>query len=72
MSQPTGTDSFALSTFHTRSRHTVPVAEYAQNSFLGNLGAPLRTFEEDEDFDDDTGIEGVDHVEDNSSDCEST
>lgn len=29
-------------------RSTYPKVVYAQNPFLGNLGAPLRSFEEDE------------------------
>ncbi len=33
--------------YHVRS--TLPEPAYAQNVFLGNLGAPLRSFEEDVD-----------------------
>lgn len=69
MSQPVGSDSYSLNTFHARSRHTYPESEYAQNAFLGNLGAPLRTFDEDEDIYDDGDVEGVDHVVDDVS-CE--
>ncbi len=60
VSHPAGTDSFALNSFHVRSsRRTLPDAEYAQNAILGNLGAPLRPFEEDEDiYDDDDSDEG--------------
>lgn len=47
-----------MNSFHARSRDTRPEADYAQNPFLGNLGAPLKnTYEDDEDFEEENKIE---------------
>lgn len=64
MSQPTGIDSTAISSFHARSSQTLPEIDYAQNNLLDNIEAPLRMFEEEEGIDDDDSLK-EDDAEDN-------